>query len=80
MADVMFAQGSRRREQLAAARLEVKQQPSGVDEELLTFHTELTETCIDLMARHTFSSCAALPRRCSRLSFCYKNQNKSIKT
>jgi tuberous sclerosis protein 2 len=53
-------QGSRRREQLSQ-RLE-NMKPA-VDEDLLTFHTELTETCIDLMARHTFSSCSALPRR-----------------
>lgn len=30
---------------------------------LLSFHIELTETCVDLMARHTFSPCSALPKR-----------------
>lgn len=34
-----------------------------VDRTLLTFYEELTETCIDLMARYTFSPCSALPKR-----------------
>lgn len=34
-----------------------------IDEALMTFHVELTETCIDLMARYTFSSCSAAPKR-----------------
>jgi len=34
-----------------------------IDEALMTFHVELTETCIDLMARYTFSSCSAVPKR-----------------
>ncbi|KAK9888340.1 hypothetical protein WA026_000595 [Henosepilachna vigintioctopunctata] len=29
----------------------------------ITFYEELTETCIDLMARYAFSPCSALPRR-----------------
>ena len=29
----------------------------------LTFHQELTETCVDLMARYTFSNCGVSPRR-----------------
>ncbi|KAK4874613.1 hypothetical protein RN001_013973 [Aquatica leii] len=33
------------------------------DRTLQTFYEELTETCQDLMARYTFSSCSALPRR-----------------
>jgi tuberous sclerosis protein 2 len=34
-----------------------------IDEALMTFHVELTETCIDLMARYTFSSCSVVPKR-----------------
>lgn len=30
---------------------------------LKTFHIELAETCIDFLARHTFSPCSALPKR-----------------
>jgi len=30
---------------------------------LLTFHQELTETCVDLMARYAFADCSALPTR-----------------
>ena len=29
----------------------------------LTFHQELTETCVDLMARYSFSNCGVSPRR-----------------
>jgi len=38
---------------------------SGPDERqaLLTFHQELTETCVDLMARYSFSNCGVQPRR-----------------
>jgi tuberous sclerosis protein 2 len=34
-----------------------------IDEALMMFHVELTETCIDLMARYTFSTCSAVPKR-----------------
>lgn len=34
-----------------------------IDEALMTFHVELTETCIDLMARYTFSTYSARPKR-----------------
>jgi tuberous sclerosis protein 2 len=34
-----------------------------IDEALMTFHVELTETCIDLMARYAFSSCSVVPKR-----------------
>lgn len=34
-----------------------------MDESLMTFHVELTETCIDLMARYTFSTYAARTKR-----------------
>lgn len=34
-----------------------------IDEALMTFHVELTETCIDLMARYTFSTCSVVPKR-----------------
>ena len=34
-----------------------------VDKALLNFYEESSETCIDFMARYTFSPCSALPRR-----------------
>lgn len=36
---------------------------------LQVFYTELTETCIDLMARYAFSPCSALPRRLPTAEF-----------
>jgi len=38
---------------------------SGPDERqaLLTFHQELTETCVDLMARYSFANCGVSPQR-----------------
>lgn len=30
---------------------------------LKSFYAELAETCIDFLARHTFSPCSALPKR-----------------
>ncbi|XP_026278513.1 tuberin isoform X1 [Frankliniella occidentalis] len=55
-------QGSRRRtigSRLDARIVDLKPP----DEALTLFHMELTETCIDLMARYTFSTCAAMPKR-----------------
>jgi len=34
-----------------------------LDKSLLIFHQELTETCIDFMARYAFADCSALPTR-----------------
>ena len=36
---------------------------AGAQDELSTFHKELTETCIDMLARYTFSTCSSLPKR-----------------
>lgn len=33
------------------------------------FHMELAETCIDFLARHTYSSCSALPKRLPTTDF-----------
>lgn len=33
------------------------------DEGLKTVHLELTETCLDMMARYVFSNFSALPKR-----------------
>lgn len=49
-------QGSRRRER---PNLPNPKQKS----EMYGFHIELVETCIDFMARHTYSPCSALPKR-----------------
>nr|CAD7460498.1 unnamed protein product [Timema tahoe] len=40
-----------------------------IDEALMNFHMELTETCIDLMARYTFSTCSAQPKRLPTAEF-----------
>ncbi|XP_046387021.1 tuberin [Ischnura elegans] len=66
-------QGSRRRERpLPGAAREggrpVDLKPP-IDEALMNFHMELTETCIDLMARYTFSSCSTLPKRHPAVDF-----------
>lgn len=53
-------QGSRRRERLSLQSL---QRPPKQDDALYNFHMELAETCIDFLARHTFSPCSALPKR-----------------
>lgn len=34
-----------------------------IDNLLLTFHKELTETCVDLLARYAFATCSAQPKR-----------------
>lgn len=34
-----------------------------IDNILLTFHKELTETCMDLLARYAYATCSALPKR-----------------
>lgn len=39
------------------------------DRTLSTFYEELTETCIDLMARYTFSPCSASPKRLPTAEF-----------
>lgn len=41
---------------------------SQADEGLKTVHLELTETCLDMMARYVFSNFSALPKRCARTS------------
>lgn len=56
-------QGSRRRP-VSSIRMDkpVLNKPSA-EKSLTTFYEELTETCLDLMARYAFSPCSALPRR-----------------
>ncbi|KAK7793760.1 hypothetical protein R5R35_000957 [Gryllus longicercus] len=66
-------QGSRRNLRALAAsnRVEghhVDMKPP-IDEALMNFHIELTETCIDLMARYTFATCSALPKRFPNADF-----------
>lgn len=46
-----------------------------IDETSVTFHRELTETCIDLMSRVAFTSCSALPKKsvfCDDNVYCEK--------
>lgn len=62
-------QGSRRRERpiLSNRIMGERQAPLDlmptIDEGLMTFHRELTETCIDLMARYTFATYSARSKR-----------------
>lgn len=44
-------------------------QKSPRDKTVLTFYEELNETCIDLMARYTYSPCSALPSRLPTAEF-----------
>ncbi|CAG9863119.1 unnamed protein product [Phyllotreta striolata] len=55
-------QGSRKR---SATMSSVRDKSMGQKpgEKTTTFYQELTETCIDLMARYAYSPCSALPRR-----------------
>ena len=39
------------------------------NEDMSTFHRELTETCVDMMARYTFSSCSTMPKRSRMAEF-----------
>lgn len=63
-------QSSRRRERAVSrgeARFEFHRPV--IDRTLFTFYEELTETCIDLMARYTFSPCSASPKRLPAAEF-----------
>ena len=53
-------QGSRRRERPSLQQLQTRPKQ---DDAMFNFHMELAETCIDFLARHTFSPCSALPKR-----------------
>ncbi|KAJ8892270.1 hypothetical protein PR048_004850 [Dryococelus australis] len=59
-------QGSRRAIRAVSGASRMESRPTelkpAMDEALMNFHMELTETCIDLMARYTFSTCSALPK------------------
>lgn len=66
-------QGSRRRERPSLQNLPSQQQQQQQHQQqqqrpkqqdaLYNFHMELAETCIDFLARHTFSPCSPLPKR-----------------
>lgn len=57
-----FIQGSRKRETRpsVSSRLDLK---PPMDESLVSFHKELTETCLDLMSMYTFATCSPVPKR-----------------
>ncbi|KAI8123354.1 Tuberin [Lucilia cuprina] len=44
-----------------------------MNEGLKSFHAELAETCIDFLARHTFSPCSALPKRLPAVEYLLKD-------
>ena len=48
---------------VAAAAKSQGSPPAAEDDSMMQFHKELMETCIDMMARYTFSTCATMPRR-----------------
>ncbi|KAG1709737.1 Tuberin [Nymphon striatum] len=45
---------------------------SPFDQAMLTFHHELTDTCLDFLARYAFSTCSALPNRSPLAEFLLK--------
>uniref|UniRef100_A0A0K8W394 Tuberin n=1 Tax=Bactrocera latifrons TaxID=174628 RepID=A0A0K8W394_BACLA len=44
-----------------------------INDNLKSFHAELAETCIDFLARHTFSPCSALPKRLPAVEYLLKD-------
>ncbi|VVC44066.1 Rap GTPase activating protein domain,Tuberin,Armadillo-like helical,Armadillo-type [Cinara cedri] len=58
-------QGSRARDRtiMGVGRSTMNDLKPPIDNLLLTFHKELTETCMDLLARYAFATCSALPKR-----------------
>lgn len=46
-----------------------RKQKQQSNDKLYEFHKELAETCIDFMARHTFSPCYAQPKRLPTTDF-----------
>ncbi|XP_036326268.1 tuberin-like [Rhagoletis pomonella] len=44
-----------------------------INDSLKSFHAELAETCIDFLARHTFSPCSALPKRLPAVEYLLKD-------
>lgn len=53
------------RERPQLANLRAKSNEAAIN----NFHMELAETCIDFLARHTFSPCSALPKRLPTAEF-----------
>ncbi|XP_008551643.1 tuberin [Microplitis demolitor] len=67
-------QGSRgRRERPVLGNQIIGDLKPQMDEKLMTFHMELAETCIDLLARYTFSTYTARPKRCAGAEFLLKD-------
>ncbi|XP_060838182.1 tuberin isoform X2 [Rhopalosiphum padi] len=63
-------QGSRRHDRtLGMSRSPMNDLKPPIDNMLLTFHKELTETCMDLLARYAFATCSAIPKRHSTADF-----------
>ncbi|XP_063917194.1 tuberin isoform X2 [Zophobas morio] len=62
-------QGSRRRTKPETSSKSSFIQKTPRDKTVLTFYEELNETCIDLMARYTYSPCSALPKRLPTAEF-----------
>jgi tuberous sclerosis protein 2 len=62
-------QGSRRRIKPDGGKKSTFIQKTSRDKTVLTFYEELNETCIDLMARYTYSPCSALPKRLPTAEF-----------
>ena len=50
-----------RKAQAAAATKKLEQVKP--DDKVMQFHKELMETCIDMMSRFAFSTCATMPKR-----------------
>lgn len=61
--------GAKNRERPPIRSLNINKNDETTDETVYNFHMELAETCIDFLARHTFSSCSALPKRLPTTDF-----------
>ncbi|RZC31903.1 tuberin [Asbolus verrucosus] len=62
-------QGSRKSAKPESSTKSTFIQKTPRDKTMLTFYEELNETCIDLMARYTYSPCSALPTRLPTAEF-----------
>ncbi|ODM95089.1 Tuberin, partial [Orchesella cincta] len=62
-------QSNRRRERMISGQPGRPNPQQPLDHSTMQFHQELTETCVDLMARYAFADCSPLPSRFQSASF-----------
>lgn len=54
---------NKQRERPSFHQIQYNNNEQGQDTVAYDFHMELADTCIDFLSRHTYSTCAALPKR-----------------